>query len=232
MDRELHIVGIIPARMDSQRLAGKVLRRAKGIPLVGYVAGRAQRIPGLNRMVIATTTRRLDNPIEDYAKTQGIDVFRGDKDDVALRFLRCAEHYGADYFVRLNGDSPFPDEALITEGINAVTEHGYDFVTNLVGRSFPYGISVEIVSTPVYARAYPEMRLPDEREHVTAYFYSRQQNFHTYCMTTAFDVGNTRIVVDTEEDWLRFERAVHILGESVWTAGYREIAAIYQRMKG
>lgn len=228
---DLSVAGIIPARMDSQRLPGKVLRRAGDVPLMGYVIRRAGLVSRLSRIVVATTRRSVDDPIEEYACSSGLEVFRGDTEDVALRLLSCASEFGADYFIRLNGDSPFPDPHLLEEGIGMCRNGGFDFVTNLIGRSFPYGIAVEIIATRVYKSAYERMESPEDREHVTAYLYAHLDEFLTHSMTSPVpEFAKTRLVVDTEDDWHLFQRAVAILGDSVWTSGYREIADLYQRM--
>jgi spore coat polysaccharide biosynthesis protein SpsF len=201
------------------------------MPLIGYVIRRAGLVLGLSRIVVATTRRTIDDPIEEYARSSGLDVFRGDTENVALRLLSCASEFGADYFVRLNGDSPFPDPSLIEEGIDICGNGGFDFVTNLIGRSFPYGISVEIVSTRAYKTAYQRMESSEEREHVTAYLYGHVDEFLTHSMTSPVpELARVRLVVDTEGDWSLFQRAVSILGEAVWTSGYKEIANLYQRM--
>jgi spore coat polysaccharide biosynthesis protein SpsF len=225
------VIGIIPVRFDSQRLPGKALRQSHGMPLLGYVIERAKRIPNLDQIWVATTDRPVDDTISKYARAQGLFVFRGDTDDVAYRLLECSRRARTGYCVRLNGDSPFPDAGLIGEGIRICMGNRADFVTNLVGRTFPYGVSVEIISVTAFEKAYRAMQTREEREHVTPYFYSHKEIFDVHCMTSPLHgIAGTRLAVDTEDDWRLFEQVVAKLGKSVWTAGYREIAELYQRI--
>jgi spore coat polysaccharide biosynthesis protein SpsF len=221
-------VGIILARSDSRRLTRKVLQPLRGIPLMSYVLQRAQHISGLSSLVLATTDRPIDDDLADYVQRQGVAVYRGDADDVARRTLDCARAYDADYFVRLNGDSPFLDPALIDDGIRSCQEHQVDLVTNLIGRTFPYGISVEIIRTAAFAQAYAQMSRQDEREHVTLYLYNHPERFAIHTLTAPDPKwSHARLVVDTPEDVHRCERVLARLGDDALRANYQQVAALY-----
>ena len=136
---------MIPARLDSKRLPGKGLLPLGSLPVIGHVLNRTNRIKHLNSVFLTTTDRSIDDPLVEYAKNDlGIKVFRGDLNDVANRIIKCAIEYDIDFVVRINGDCPFIDPGLITEGIEICLAGGYEFVTNIPNRTFPYGISVEI----------------------------------------------------------------------------------------
>ena len=222
------IVGIIPGRLDSTRLPGKALRKVKGVPLIGYVFARAKRILNLETLVLATSERSTDDPLAEYARSQGVAVYRGDLSDVSLRFLNCAAEFGGDYFVRLNGDCPFLDPVLIGEGIDHCLDSDVDFVTNLVNRTFPYGIAVEIVKVTTFVRAYNDMVLPEDREHITKYLYDHLHEFKVVPMESGLpDLAKARLVIDTEEDFRRFMIIVERLGDQLTQSRYTDIARLY-----
>jgi len=224
------VVGHILARTDSSRLPGKALMPIAGVPLIGYVIERARLIPGLDGLVLATTDRQVDDELAAYASSCGIDVCRGATDDVVGRLLDCARPVSTDYVLRLNGDTPFLDPALIGEGLSRTAE-GYDVISNIVGRTFPYGVSVEIIKRAALERAYPNMS-PTDREHVTQYFYQHQEQFSISVMTA--DVpgpSGVRMVVDDEADLRRFEAVARMLGDDVLTADYQQVAACYQQIQ-
>ena len=222
------IIGIIPARMDSARLPGKALRQVQGLPLIGYVIARAKRIQGLEVLILATTDRSVDDALAEYALAQGIAVYRGDLDNVALRLLNCTIEFGGDYFVRLNGDAPFVDPNLVTQGITCCQGEQPDLVTNLVGRTFPYGVVVEIVQRDAFERAYAHMTTPEEHEHVTQYLYEHPDEFSIQIITSPFpELSQAHMVVDTEVDFETFEDVAVELGETVFTADYQQVASLY-----
>ena len=54
------IAVIVQARMGSTRLPGKTLADVAGKPMLARLVERARRIPGVERVIIATTELRCD----------------------------------------------------------------------------------------------------------------------------------------------------------------------------
>jgi spore coat polysaccharide biosynthesis protein SpsF len=227
----MKIITIVPARMDSTRLPGKPLRLLHGKPLLQHVLNRAQCIPDVSSVVLATTARRVDDPLVEFAEQNGLAAFRGALENVAQRFLDCAQHFQADAFIRVNGDSPFLDSALIGTGACAAAD--VDFVTNLIGRTFPYGISVEIVKTAVYGQIYQRLTTDSEREHVTAYIYQHINHFKVRSLTSPRpELSAARLTVDTPADLALLQRVFKQLGCGADTAGFERAAEVYLRENG
>ena len=59
------------------------------------------------QVILATTVRPQDDVLEQVARGAGIDCFRGDEDNVLGRFIRAAEAFGLDRFIRVCSDNPF-----------------------------------------------------------------------------------------------------------------------------
>lgn len=220
-------IGIIPARLDSRRLPSKALSDVLGKPLIQYVIERARRVPALAAIVVATSARPVDDALAERARSLGAAVFRGSTHNVAERCVRCAQQHAADFFVRLNADSPFPDPGLIEEGLRRLTASGSaDLVSNLPGRTFPYGISVEIVNVATLARILPTLSA-DEAEHVTKRFYERPEHFRIEPLVSPRpQLQRARLVVDTADDLADFRALAARLGPRVLEAGYDEVAAL------
>jgi spore coat polysaccharide biosynthesis protein SpsF len=224
------IIGIILARTDSSRLPRKVLQNIQGIPLIGYVIERAKAIQGLDCVVLATTDRTIDDSLAAYAHKQNISVYRGHTHDVAYRVLQCAKTYQSDYFVRINGDSPFLDPELIHQGIEHCQQQ-VEIVTNLIERTYPYGISVEIIRTKSYERTYNQLDNQEDREHVTLYLYRNIEQFTVHSMVLIPPyTGKAHLVVDTLEDMKRFKQVVGYLGKDICTIGFQEVVDVYHKL--
>jgi spore coat polysaccharide biosynthesis protein SpsF len=224
----MKVIGIVLARLGSTRLPLKALAEVNGRPLISYAVERARQVPTLSGLVIATSTQPIDDALADFGRRTGVTVFRGSEDNVADRCTSCARSSGADYFVRINGDSPFADPALIEEGISMIADKPTpDLVTNLIGRSFPYGISVEVVSVATMERILGTLD-KNEAEHVTKRFYDRPEDFRIQRMNSSFpELSTARLVVDTPEDLLRCRVIAEALGPRVTQARYQEIADLY-----
>lgn len=201
---------IIVARMDSRRLAGKVLAACEGAPLLWYVASRVGLVKSFeDRVVVATSDRSVDDPLEAYCHSLGLPVFRGATDDVAGRILACAQCHGFDWFARINADSPLTDPELLGEACEVAELDDHDFVTNLQPRSFPYGVSVELIRTEYFEQAYAKFRGPEDREHVTRYLYDHLPEIrYANIVRRGDDLSGERLTIDTPEDLEAFRTFV------------------------
>ncbi len=141
----MKFITIIFARMDSQRLPGKVLMDLSGKPVLYYVLERVKNI-NISEVVIATSTRKIDDPIVDYANQKKVKVFRGASDDVLDRAIKCAKYFSANCVLRICGDSPFVSFELANQAIEIMKEKIPDIVTTNCPRSWPIGSSVELAT--------------------------------------------------------------------------------------
>src|SRR5207237_10689417 len=108
-----------------------------------------------------------DDAIAGFCAELGVPCHRGPHDDVAGRLLEAAERAELHGFVRVNGDSPLLDQALVDRGVRLFAAGGRDLVTNVRPRSFPRGQSVEVIGSAALRAALPRLTAPGEREHGT-----------------------------------------------------------------
>lgn len=181
--------------MSSARVPGKVLRPLAGRPLLGHLLDRLRRLE--MPLVVATSDHPSDDPIARFCAAEGVAVHRGPLDDVAARVIGAARAHGLDPIVRVSGDSPLMDPAVILRAVE-LWEPG-TLVTNVRPRSFPTGQSVEVFEVAALESA--EMTL-EAREHVTTTLYDRLRvrNF-----SHRTDLSGLRLTLDTEEDAARLE---------------------------
>jgi len=167
---------IVLSRYDSKRLPGKALIKINGKEILGYIYERLLCVRG-REIVIATSEEKKDNPIVEYCNSNNISCFRGSHADVSTRILQCAESYKFDYFVRICGDSVLVDPQIIGKMIVIAQEGNYDFVSNVKNRTFPVGISVEVLKTSFYKEINALLKTSYEREHVTSFLYENELQF-------------------------------------------------------
>jgi len=208
--QDLRLVAIVTARFSSKRLRGKVVRLLHDRPLLEHVLERLRSIDRLNEIVIATSTEPSDDPVAAFAANAGVICWRGPLKDVLTRVCGAAAARNADAVVRISGDSPLIDPAVIRRAINLFLESRADIVTNVFPRSFPKGQSVEILSRDGLDRLDCEAREMDEREHVTRYAYSHPEAFVISNFSAARPRPELELSVDTEAD---FQRAAALLAK-------------------
>lgn len=199
------IGGILLARLDSSRLPGKQLKEVRGRPVLDWLLQRVELIEGLDEVVLATSDRPVDDPLEVFACERSLPCFRGSAHDVAGRVLACALEREYDVWVRLLGDSPLLDYSLFNRGIDLFRTGDWEIVTNTLERTFPRGTSVEIFETEVYRKGYGEMNEDRHFEHVTLFFYENAERYRI-CNFTRNGEGlrDVSLALDTREDLERY----------------------------
>lgn len=207
------------ARMDSRRLPGKALRSLAGKPILSVVLARLRRSTLGHAVVLATSDRPVDDLLAAWAAREGVGCFRGPAEDVAARALGAADANGFDWFVRISGDSPFIDPAVVDAVAGAFRRHRPDLATNVFPRHLPPGQSAEAISRPALARALDETRAPEDREHVTRHFYTHPEryrivNVRAFKRAAQAD-GAHHLAVDTRWDLHRARRIARHVGDPV-----------------
>lgn len=204
-------IGIaVLCRYSSSRLPGKVLMPIEGSPLLQHILNRLQQLSPVRPVVVATSLAESDDVIAAYCKERGIDYFRGSLTDVAGRFLAVAKASGWEYIVRINGDNLFIDLEALQAMLEKAETGQYDFISNVKDRTFPFGMSIEIVKTAFYESLMHQMNLEKYREHVTLYLYEHPglgRRYYHYNRDYA-SLRGQQMAIDTAAD---FERASKIM---------------------
>lgn len=164
-----NVVAIIQARYGSRRLKGKVLSDISGRPMLWHVVKRAQEARLINSVVIATSVNAQDGRIEEFARQNNFNLFRGSEADVLGRYYQAAKKFKADIIIRITGDCPLISPEIIDKVVAEFLKGKYDYVTNTLIYTYPEGCDVEVFSFSALEKAHKECPEPFAREHVTAY---------------------------------------------------------------
>jgi len=203
----MNTIAIIQARLGSTRLPGKVLEDLSGQTVLAWVVSRVRLAKLVDSVVVATTKEALDEAIVRECAMLGVDVFRGDEQDVLDRFFRAAQWKGASTVVRITADCPLIDPGVTDTTISTFLARQPDYASNTLERTYPRGLDTEVVSLTALERAWKEAREPYQRAHVTPYLYQNPQLFKLVSVKGDADNSSDRWTLDTVED-LKFLRAV------------------------
>jgi spore coat polysaccharide biosynthesis protein SpsF len=220
------MLAIVQARMSSRRLPGKVLRPLAGIPMLRRVVDRVAASPGISRVVLATSVDASDDAVAAFCRDGGIVCHRGPLDDVGARFVAAAEAEGVDAFVRITGDSPLMDAAIVGEAAALYRTGDWDLVTNVLVRSFPIGQSVEVLRLSTFKAMQDRIADPAQREHVTQFYYAHPAQFRILGFTGGGDAAAVQLSVDTPEDFAAAERLIE--KSDGLPGGWRDLVALSQ----
>ena len=101
-----NIVAIIQARMGSARLPYKMMLSLHGHPIIEWVLKRVKSSQKLHSIVVAIPLSSENDILEKYLRSLEVDVYRGNEEDVLLRFYEAAKLKKATHIVRVCADNP------------------------------------------------------------------------------------------------------------------------------
>lgn len=208
----MRVGAVIQARFSSQRLPGKVLKPLCGKPLLAHLVDRLQRSAVLDVIAVATSTEPSDDAVAAFCAGAGIVCERGPLDDVLGRIHKAARALALDGIVRVGGDSPLLDPALVRQAVKLFRRGGLDLVTNIQVRSFPKGQSVEIIAASALDQLAAKAKARVEREHVTSYVYAHPSLFRIRNLVARVSRPTLQLSVETAEDLARIEELLTTAG--------------------
>ena len=196
------VVASIEARMGSSRLPGKVLRNLNGQPVLTRLLNRLKQSSLITDIVIATTTKHNDDPIQDWACSNNVTCFRGSEDDVLERVVQSHEFLNSDVIVEVTGDCPLLDPYEIDKGIDIFLRNTFDVVTNVRKPSYPQGVDVQIFTYKSLKYVADNIFDPAVREHVSLFFYENPKQYSIFHMMATPDIcrPELRLQLDYSED--------------------------------
>lgn len=196
---------VVLARMSSSRLPGKVLMPINGRSPLDRILIALSDVGFGDRIVVATSMEETDDPVATWCRENGVKCFRGSLSNVARRFYEAARYIGCDGALRINADNVFFDPDLFSEVCSFFPE--YDFVSNVQGRTYPKGMSLELISVSVLEEHIVEIEANSVyAEHVLKFFYEQSNILKKFVVSDSKIKAEYKdLSLDTKEDLKRLE---------------------------
>jgi spore coat polysaccharide biosynthesis protein SpsF len=169
--------------------------------MIGRQIERLGHNQSIERLVVATSDEDSDTPLAEYVASLGIAVYRGSLNDVLTRFHGAALAHGATNVVRLTADCPLADWDVIDDCVALHRRTGADYTSNILERSYPDGLDVEVMTFAALETAWREASAGPEREHVTPFLYHNPDRFRLEHLVQEPNLEHVRWTVDTLEDF-------------------------------
>lgn len=205
-------VAFVQARMTSSRLPGKVLERIGGRPSIVFMVQRLRRARTLDDIVVVTSNDPTDDELAAAVSQAGFAIFRGALNDVLARFHGAIEEYPVDEVVRVTGDCPLFDPALVDAVVTLRRQKRLDYASNVEPLTFPDGMDVEVFTASSLRQAHTAERLPSEREHVTPWMRRPESGLRRANLPAVADFSRSRLTVYYPDDLLMARELVARLG--------------------
>jgi len=221
---------IILCRYNSNRLPGKILKEINGKTILKYIYERLSKINLNHEIIIATSNLESDDIIEKYCLKNKYKCFRGSLSNVSKRFLDCGIKNNFENLVRINGDNLFLDFQLLEKMILDFEKNKYKFMSNVKKRTWPKGISVEIVNTDYYKKSVDSFS-EDDKEHVMTYFYRNITKDTKFIYNNVKIESNLDFAIDSYEDFILANKIINKMKNNHSEYNYLDIIDIANQIK-
>ena len=201
------MICLIQARMSSKRFKGKIINKIKNYEIFLILYKRLQKAKLISKIVFVTSKHRSDDIFCNILKKKKINFFRGDLNNVAQRFLNCAEKYKKKKFIRICCDSPLINWELTDQLIDLSKKKKFNIISISFFSKYAKGMGIEIIKTSLLKKNILFFS-KIEKEHVTKYFYknkfkfkvlkynrSKKMKFSNYCVDYPSDIKKLNKVI-------------------------------------
>lgn len=168
-------LAIINASNDLANFPEMGLYDIAGYPLLERSIKQTGRIKDTHT-VVCISKRSIDNPLVEFAKERGCDIFRGEGYDVVSRVAACIEQYQARAFTVISHNHLFTPPELINEAFEILKLDNSDIVTTKDCVNYPIGYSVKVMRSSSFEVVNSYAR-GDERHFITDYYYRYPEKF-------------------------------------------------------
>jgi spore coat polysaccharide biosynthesis protein SpsF len=221
------VVAVVQARTGSTRLPGKVLADVGGIPLIAHSLRRLRVSGRVDQVVLATTEHHSDDALIELARREDVGAYRGSERDVLSRVRGAAESADADAVVRITGDCPLLDPAVVDRVVSALVDapDHCDYASNVLRRTYPKGLDTEALWLDSLRRIDELATSTESREHVTWFAYRERPDLFTLRSVEGDeDRSDLDWSVDTTDDLERVRALVAVLDRPDEAIPWRDLA--------
>ena len=115
--------------------------------------------------------------------------------------------YKCKSFIRISADSPLIDSKIVDLIYNKYEKlKNYDIVTNCLIRTFPKGLSVEMINSSTFSDNYKNVKKSKHKEHITSYFYDNKKKFKIFNLTTNKKYKLKKYALDNHNDLVKIKK--------------------------
>ena len=201
---------IIQARTGSTRLPQKmILPFYENEGIFSLILKRLTSAINKEDIILATSTNVNNDVLENIAKNNGVNCFRGSENDVLQRFIDAANEFNAKKIIRVCADNPFLDLEFLNFLLDNFKKSDYDYMSFMTSHGTPtikthYGFWAEAVTLNALKKV---KSMTDENlyhEHVTNFIYANPNDFNIKFFNIPEEIDShddIRLTIDTKIDF-------------------------------
>ena len=208
--------------MGSTRFPGKVLASFLGKPMLQFQVELLKQYGFGGNLVVATSIEKKDDAIEGLCEKLGVEIYRGNEENVYSRFKAIAFANPNTTIVRLTADNPLPNKKLLKEVLAFHHSEKSLFTSSrlienkkIIKRTLPKGYSLDVFQPKIFDLIVDEELTPYDKEHVIPPFYracnvklfskTDFQNLPPITIDSPLDLKNVTHLVNDQMSMHKFE---------------------------
>ena len=222
-------IACVIARTVSTRLPLKVLRHVHAdISMLDFILQRLKLVPNIDKVYLCTSYENVDDILEDVAKKNNVNIYRGSPDAVIERMIAVGEKEDASNLIRITGDNVFTAYEYIDRQIQIHTENDLDY-TRIIG--VPVGATSEIMKFSAVRKCYHSID-PAVSEYLLLYMFDPSQYKCGVLRIKGWtDYSSYLLTVDVNEDLERTRTILRYYNNETLKISLKSIIEIIQEYK-
>jgi spore coat polysaccharide biosynthesis protein SpsF (cytidylyltransferase family) len=206
----------LAARSGSKRLPNKhFLKLNYNLRVIDLCILRLKKIKLVNKIFLCTTKKKEDDKFKNVCKLHNIKLFRGSTNNVAKRFIDCANKNTIKTIVRITADCPIIDPKLIDSCVSLHFKKKSDYTTNTLKLSYPDGLDVEVFNLETLIKSQNLLKTNYNKEHVTT-FMRKSKKIKKFNYKNSVNYSNRRWTLDNLKDYLFFKKIIKFFTPNIY----------------
>ena len=222
------IVVFVPCRLKSTRYPNKGISDIHGTTAIERTLINAQSIKGVDKVILATSTEAVDEPLLRCNLDGKIEVVKGSEEDVLARIIPYIEKNKPHYIIRITGDCPLVSAELAELLIQSHIETGADLT--YTPSKTALGIACEIYKAEslLKLRTYFPQTLHSE---YLIYYFTNNRNLFQVSEFLAPEkfLKNWRLTFDEPNDLELLRKIYSVLDIKNRSVSFDEVIGFFDR---
>lgn len=202
-DFERKILAIVVARSKSSRLKDKASLKVGTVSSLEHLFKRLEISRNKNfidKYVLCTTEDPSDNELAKFAKSIGVEVFRGDEENVLKRMMSAiSKHPDYSTILRVTGDDILIEPYYLKKTVDHHFKVNADYTD---AKLLPSGTEVEVFESSVLKFLMKWCKDTSGTEYLTNYVTENSHLFDCASLPIKqIETIDARLTLDTQEDY-------------------------------
>ncbi len=189
---------IVQARVTSNRLKNKVLKKINGKTIIEIMISRLKLSKFYKSIIVAIPKNKKNSKLYKFLKKKGINVQTGQENNVLDRYYQIAKKNKIKNIIRLTSDCPLIDYKIIDRLSQRFFKNKLNHIST--SSSFAEGLDCEMFDFNTLKKIHKKAKLKSEKEHVTLFIRNNKKMFKSEKLKSKFDQSKYRFTLDEKND--------------------------------